>query len=176
MLLSGESPGPNPGSVLCEVCQVRNLRLSCLMLGMIDRDRAHPRKGVTKFRTNKPNLPTLRISLLHLQFNLILPQTQMFRRKPKNNLKEIEEWPTTLDGYGLFVTPADQVRLIHKPEEKMIYRLSNSMEYNDRRLAAFRRILLTLASTYSRCLVQYCGGKNRKIGDEKVESSPWNPG
>ena len=68
----------------------------------------------------------------------------MFRKKPKNNLKEIEEWPTTLDGYGLFVNSTDQVRLIHKPDEKMIYRLSNSMEYNDRRLAAFRRILPTL--------------------------------
>lgn len=64
----------------------------------------------------------------------------MFRRKPKNHLKEIEEWPTTLDGYGLFLTERDQIRLISKPEEKMIYRLSKtSVEYNDRRLAAFRR-------------------------------------
>ena len=76
----------------------------------------------------------------------------MFRKKPKNHLKEIEEWPTALDGYGLFLNSQDQIRLICKPEEKMIYRLSKtSMEYNDRRLAAFRRtphipLLTTLLS------------------------------
>jgi hypothetical protein len=63
----------------------------------------------------------------------------MFRRKPKNHLKEIEEWPTTLEGYGLFLNEADSIRLICKPEEKMVYRLTGSLEYNDRRLAAFRR-------------------------------------
>jgi len=63
----------------------------------------------------------------------------MFRRKPKNTLKEMEEWPTTLDGYGLFLNSNDQVRLIVRPEDKMMYKVSPSMEYNDRRLAAFRR-------------------------------------
>jgi len=64
----------------------------------------------------------------------------MFRRKPKNRLKEIEEWPTTLEGFGTFLNADDQIRLISKPEEGMVYRLTNSWEYNDRRLAAFRRI------------------------------------
>jgi hypothetical protein len=63
----------------------------------------------------------------------------MFRKKPKKHLKEVDEWPTTLDGYGLFVDSNDRVRLISKPEEKMVYKLTNSTEYNDRRLAAFRR-------------------------------------
>jgi hypothetical protein len=66
----------------------------------------------------------------------------MFRKKPKKHLKEVDEWPTTLDGYGLFVDKSDRVRLISKPEEKMIYRLTTSTEYNDRRLAAFRRGIL----------------------------------
>jgi hypothetical protein len=70
----------------------------------------------------------------------------MFRRKPRKHLKEIEEWPTTLDGYGLFLNEHDQIRLISKPEEKMIYRLSKtSVEYNDRRLAAFRSISLSFS-------------------------------
>jgi len=64
----------------------------------------------------------------------------MFRHKAKNPLKELEEWPTTLEGYGTFLNSDDQVRLIVNPEEKMKFKVSNSMEYNDRRLAAFRRI------------------------------------
>jgi hypothetical protein len=63
----------------------------------------------------------------------------MFRKKPKKHLKEVDEWPNTLDGYGLFVDQSDRVRLISEPEEKMIYKLTTSTEYNDRRLAAFRR-------------------------------------
>jgi len=63
----------------------------------------------------------------------------MFRKKPRPPLKEIEEWPTTLDGYGLFISETDQVRLIVRPEDKMIYKLTSSREYNDRRLSAFRR-------------------------------------
>jgi hypothetical protein len=68
----------------------------------------------------------------------------MFRRKPQPPLKEIEEWPTTLDGYGLFISENDQVRLIVRPEDKMIYKLTNSPEYNDRRLSAFRRLCALL--------------------------------
>jgi len=63
----------------------------------------------------------------------------MFRKKPRPRLKEIEEWPTTLDGYGLFISETDQVRLIVRPEDKMVYKLTSSREYNDRRLSAFRR-------------------------------------
>ena len=64
----------------------------------------------------------------------------MFRRKPKSHLKEMEEWPTALDGFGTFLNPTtDQIRLICRPGDKMIYKLTDSMEYNDRRLAAFRR-------------------------------------
>jgi len=65
----------------------------------------------------------------------------MFRKKPKKHLKEVDEWPTTLDGYGLFIDSQDQIRLIARPEEKQIYKLTNSVEYNDRRLAAFRRMI-----------------------------------
>lgn len=67
----------------------------------------------------------------------------MFRRKPKNRLKEMEEWPTTLEAYGTFLNSKDQIRLIVRPEDKMVYKVSNSREYNDRRLAAFRRILVS---------------------------------
>src|SRR5271154_6427178 len=64
----------------------------------------------------------------------------MFRKIPKHHLKEIEEWPTTLDGYGCFLNEeTDQIRLIVRPADKMVYKLTTSMEYNDRRLAAFRR-------------------------------------
>ena len=64
----------------------------------------------------------------------------MFRKIPKHHLKEIEEWPTTLDGYGCFLNEeSDQIRLIVRPADKMVYKLTSSMEYNDRRLAAFRR-------------------------------------
>ena len=83
----------------------------------------------------------------------------MFRKKAKNHLKEIEEWPTTLDGYGLFLNPVtDQIRLICRPEDKMIYRVTNSTEYNDRRLAAFRRAYLCVLYTDDRCIVWDCGG------------------
>jgi hypothetical protein len=108
----------------------------------------------------------------------------MFRKKPKNRLKEIEEWPTTLDGYGLFVNAADQIRLICKPEEKMIYRLSSSMEYNDRRLAAFRRTspqtLAFLRHRYwitgdvnGRGVVEYGDGEVGKVGDEEGYCALW---
>jgi len=63
----------------------------------------------------------------------------MFRRKPNRHLKEVDEWPTTLDGFGTFLDEKDRIRLIVRPEDKMIYKLTNSTEYNDRRLAAFRR-------------------------------------
>jgi len=64
----------------------------------------------------------------------------MFRKIPRHHLKEIEEWPTTLDGYGCFLNEeTDQIRLIVRPADKMVYKLTTSMEYNDRRLAAFRR-------------------------------------
>jgi hypothetical protein len=69
----------------------------------------------------------------------------MFCKKTKGRLKEIEEWPTTLEGYGLFLNEnTDQIRLICRPQDKMIYKLTKSMEYNDRRLAAFRRTFLNL--------------------------------
>ena len=77
----------------------------------------------------------------------------MFRRKVKAHLKEIEEWPTTLDGYGLFINEKDQVRLICRPEDKMIYKLTNSTEYNDRRLAAFRRNTCQETYVMYRCVV-----------------------
>jgi hypothetical protein len=70
----------------------------------------------------------------------------MFRRKAKKPLKEIEEWPTTLEGYGVFLNSKDQVRLISRPEEKLTYKVSNSMEYNDRRMAAFRRMSFKCAN------------------------------
>jgi hypothetical protein len=85
----------------------------------------------------------------------------MFRRKPKTPLKPIEEWPTTLDGYGLYVNENDQVRLIHKPEEKMIYRISSSLEYNDRRLAAFRSV----SNLVSRLIIGVLSG----IAVERIE-------
>ena len=85
----------------------------------------------------------------------------MFRKKPKNHLKEMEEWPTTLDGFGTFLnTTTDQIRLICRPEDKMVYRLTNSMEYNDRRLAAFRRISpWGFSSVDDRGIVWYRSGK-----------------
>jgi hypothetical protein len=84
----------------------------------------------------------------------------MFRKRPKNHLKEMEEWPTTLDGFGTFLNPAtDQVRLICRPEDKMVYKLTNSTEYNDRRLAAFTRIPLDFLMLIDRCVVWYSRGK-----------------
>jgi hypothetical protein len=99
----------------------------------------------------------------------------MFRKKPKTWLKEIEEWPTTLDGYGTFLNSAtDQIRLICRPDDKMIYKLTNSMEYNDRRLAAFRRALSEAIEADGRRIVRSGGGEIGKIGHEKVETSSWS--
>ena len=99
----------------------------------------------------------------------------MFRKKPKTWLKEIEEWPTSLDGYGTFLnSETDQIRLICRPDDKMIYKLTNSMEYNDRRLAAFRRTLSEVIAADDRCVVGSGGGEIGKIGDEKVETSSWS--
>ena len=98
----------------------------------------------------------------------------MFRKKPKTWLKEIEEWPTTLDGYGTFLnSTTDQIRLICRPDDKMIYRLTNSMEYNDRRLAAFRRTLCGGVVDDDRGVVRLGGGEIEKIGNEKIETSSW---
>jgi hypothetical protein len=80
--------------------------------------------------------------LLFFRSLFSISHRQMFRKKPLPPPKEIEAWPTTLDGYGLFISENDQVRLIVRPEDKMIYKLTNSTEYNDRRLSALRRILL----------------------------------
>ena len=96
----------------------------------------------------------------------------MFRKKPKTWLKEIEEWPTTLDGYGTFLnSTTDQIRLICRPNDKMIYRLTNSMEYNDRRLAAFRRTLSEVIAVDGRCVVGFGSGEIGKVGDEEIETS-----
>ena len=99
----------------------------------------------------------------------------MFRKKQKTWLKEIEEWPTTLDGYGTFLDSAtDQIRLICRPNDKMVYRLTNSMEYNDRRLAAFRRTLSEVISVDDRCVIRFGGREIGKVGDEEGETSSRN--
>jgi hypothetical protein len=65
----------------------------------------------------------------------------MFCKKPKNvRLKEIEEWPMTLEGNGLFINEHDQIRQISNPEEKNRFKVSQSHQYNERRYSALRCI------------------------------------
>jgi hypothetical protein len=65
----------------------------------------------------------------------------MFRKKPKNNrLKEIEEWPMTLEGNGLFINERDQIRQISNPEDKNQFKVSQSHQYNERRYSTLRCI------------------------------------
>lgn len=92
----------------------------------------------------------------------------MFCKKNKIRLKEIEEWPTTLDGYGTFLNSCDQIRLICRPEDKMIYKLTNSMEYNDRRLAAFRRINCTIQSLIAGVLSNMAVERLENLGMKKL--------
>jgi len=65
----------------------------------------------------------------------------MFCKKSRARLKEIEEWPTTLKGYGLFINEQDQIRVIGNPEEKSYFKVSKSYQYNERRYSALRRTI-----------------------------------
>ena len=84
--------------------------------------------------TLSPLLPSI-LSSESLEEN-----TKMFCKKSKARLKEIEEWPATLEGFGLFINEHDQIRAIGQPEQKSYFKVSNSHRYNERRYSALRRI------------------------------------